>query len=153
MRKVTGDLEEFRFNTAVAALMEAQNEILEVWSDRRDGLGAGQWRTIAETFVLLLAPMTPHIAEELWQRLGHDGSVLDASWPAWDEALAADEVVTVIVQVNGKLRDRLEVPVAAARDDVLSLARAAHNTGRFLEGKQVVKEVYVPGKLVNFVVR
>ncbi len=97
--------------------------------------------------------MTPHIAEELWQRLGHDGSVLDAPWPAWDEALAADEVVTVVVQVNGKLRDRLEVPVGAAPDDVLSLARAAHNTGRFLEGKQVVKEVYVPGKLVNFVVR
>ena len=79
--------------------------------------------------------------------------MLDAAWPAWDEALAADEVVTVIVQVNGKLRDRLEVPVDAARDDVLSLARAAHNTGRFLEGKQVVKEVYVPGKLVNFVVK
>ncbi|HUK77968.1 MAG TPA: leucine--tRNA ligase [Thermoleophilia bacterium] len=153
VRKVTGDLDEFRFNTAVAALMEGQNEILDVWSDRRDELDAGQWRAIAETFVLLLAPMTPHIAEELWQRLGHQGSVLDASWPAWDEALAADEVVTVIVQVNGKLRDRLEVPVEAARDDVLSLARAAHNTGRFLEGKQVVKEVYVPGKLVNFVVR
>ena len=79
--------------------------------------------------------------------------MLDAAWPAWDETLAADEVVTVVVQVNGKLRDRLEVPVEAARDDVLSLARAAANTGRFLAGKQVVKEIYVPGKLVNFVVR
>ena len=79
--------------------------------------------------------------------------MLDAQWPAWDEALAADEMTTVIVQVNDKLRDRLEVPVGAPRDDVLALARAAHNTGRFLEGKQVVKEVYVPGKLVNFVVR
>jgi leucyl-tRNA synthetase len=153
VRKVTGDLEDFRFNTAVAALMEALNEVLDVWSDDRRKLDAAQWRTIAETFTLLLGPMTPHIAEELWQRLGHDESVLDAAWPAWDESLAADEVVTVIVQVNGKLRDRLEVPVGAARDDVLSLARAARNTGRFLEGKQVVKEVYVPGKLVNFVVR
>ncbi len=153
VRKVTSDLQDFRFNTAVAALMEALNEVLDVWSDRREGLDAGQWRTIAETCTLLLAPMTPHIAEELWQRLGHDCSVLDEAWPAWDEALAADEVITVVIQVNGKLRDRLEVPVGAARDDVLSLARAAHNTGRFLEGKQVEKEVYVPGKLVNFVVR
>jgi leucyl-tRNA synthetase len=152
VRKVTGDLQDFRFNTAVAALMEAQNEVLEVWADRPQSLDAAQWREIAETFTLVLAPMTPHIAEELWQRLGHAESVLDQAWPAWDEALAADEVVTVVVQVNGKLRDRLEVPVDAARDDVLALARAAHNTVRFLEGKQVVKEVYVPGKLVNFVV-
>ena len=153
MRKVTGDLETMRFNTAVAALMETLNDVLEVWTGRREQLETAQWREIAETYVLLLAPMTPHIAEELWQRLGHDSSVLAEPWPGWDETLAADEVVTVVIQVNGKLRDRLEVPVGAASDDVLSLARAAHNTVRFLEGKQVVKEVYVPGRLVNFVVR
>ena len=102
---------------------------------------------------LLLAPMAPHVAEEVWQLLGHDESLLDAPWPAWDEALAADEVVTVVVQVNGKLRDRLQVPVSAEKDGVLANARAAENTARFLEGKQIVKEVYVPGKLVNFVVR
>ena len=153
VRKVTGDLETLRFNTAVAALMETLNDVLEVWTTRREQLETAQWRDIAETYVLLLAPMTPHIAEELWQRLGHDSSVLAESWPVWDESLAADEVVTVVIQVNGKLRDRLEVPVGAPSDDVLSLARAAHNTVRFLEGKQVVKEVYVPGKLVNFVVR
>ena len=97
--------------------------------------------------------MAPHVAEEVWQLVGDGDSVLDASWPAWDEELAADEVVTVVVQVNGKLRDRLEVPADAARDDVLAQARAAKNTQRFLEGKQIVKEIYVPGKLVNFVVR
>jgi len=153
VRKVTGDLETFRFNTAVAALMETLNDVLEVWTGRREQLETAQWREVVETFVALLAPMTPHIAEELWQRLGHESSVLDAPWPAWDEALAADEVVTVVIQVNGKLRDRLEVPVGAASDDVVALARAAHNTVRFLEGKQIVKEVYVPGRLVNFVVR
>ena len=79
--------------------------------------------------------------------------MLDAPWPAWDDELAADEVTTVVVQVNGKLRDRLEVPVDAEKDDVLALARAAENAARFLDGKQVVKEIYVPGKLVNFVVR
>ncbi len=102
---------------------------------------------------LLLSPMAPHLAEEVWQLLGREGSVLDAAWPAWDESLAADEVVTVVVQVNGKLRDRLQVPVGAAKDGVLADARAADNTARFLQGKQVVKEIYVPGKLVNFVVR
>jgi leucyl-tRNA synthetase len=153
VRKVTGDLQTLRFNTAVAALMETLNDVLEVWTGRREQLDAAQWRELAETFVALLAPMTPHVAEELWQRLGHAASVFEAPWPEWDERLAADEAVTVVIQVNGKLRDRLEVPVGAARDDVLSLARAAHNAVRFLEGKQVVKEVYVPGKLVNFVVR
>ena len=101
---------------------------------------------------LLVAPMAPHLGEEVWELLGHGDDVLDAPWPAWDEELAADEVVTVVVQVNGKLRDRLEVPVDAEKDDVLALARAAENAARFLEGKQVVKEIYVPGKLVNFVV-
>ena len=105
------------------------------------------------TYTLLLAPMAPHVAEEVWQLVGDGDSVLVAPWPAWDEALAADQVVTVVVQVNGKLRDRLEVPADAARDDVLAGARAVKNTQRFLEGKQVVKEIYVPGKLVNFVVR
>ncbi len=153
VRKVSGDMPEFRFNTAVAALMETQNEFLEVWGERRDALTPAQWRSVADTLTLLLAPMTPHVAEEVWRRLGHSTSVLDEEWPAWDEALAADAVVTVVVQVNGKLRDRLEVPVDAGRDDVLARAREAQNTGRFLDGKQVVKEIYVPGKLVNFVVR
>jgi leucyl-tRNA synthetase len=133
--------------------METQNEFLEVWTDRRDVLGAAQWRELVRTFTLLLAPMTPHVAEEVWQRLGHEGSVLDVDWPSWDESLAADEVVTVVVQVNGKLRDRLEVAVGAGQDEILAAARTMPNTLRFLEGKQIVKEICVPGKLVNFVVR
>jgi leucyl-tRNA synthetase len=153
IRKVGSDMECFRFNTAVAALMEAQNEIGQAWHEDRDVLSSGQWRELLRTFTLLLAPMAPHVAEEVWQLVGDGESVLAAPWPAWDEALAADQVVTVVVQVNGKLRDRLEVPADAARDDVLASARAVKNTQRFLEGKQVVKEIYVPGKLVNFVVR
>jgi leucyl-tRNA synthetase len=97
--------------------------------------------------------MAPHIAAEVWELLGHTETVLDVAWPAWDEELAADEVVTVVVQVNGKLRDRLEVAVDAEKDAVLAQARAAENAARFLDGKQVVKEIYVPGKLVNFVVK
>ncbi len=153
IRKVTRDLEDFRFNTAVSAMMELQNEALDVWSTARAALTLAQWRELLGTFTLLLAPMAPHVAEEVHELLGGEGSVLDAAWPVWDEELAADEVVTVVVQVNGKVRDRLAVPVDAGRDDVLTLARAGANTRRFLEGKQVVKEIYVPGKLVNFVVK
>jgi leucyl-tRNA synthetase len=153
IRKVTKDLETFRFNTAVSALMELQNEALDVWASARGALTLAQWREVVATMTLLLAPMAPHLGEEVWELLGRDDTVLDAPWPGWDEELAADEVVTVVVQVNGKLRDRLQVPVDAEKDDVLALARAAENAARFLDGKQVVKEIYVPGKLVNFVVR
>jgi leucyl-tRNA synthetase len=153
IRKVTHDLEAFRFNTAVSALMELQNEVLDVWANARASLTLAQWRDVLGDMTRLLCPMAPHIAEEVWGLLGHGESVLDAPWPSWDEELAADEVVTVVVQVNGKLRERLRVPVDADEDDVLAQARAAENAARFLEGKQVVKEVYVPGKLVNFVVR
>ena len=153
IRKVTHDVESFRFNTAVSALMELQNQVLDVWTGARGSLTLAQWREVVRDMTLLLCPMAPHLAAEVWEQLGEGENVLDVPWPAWDDELAADEVVTVVVQVNGKLRDRLEVPVDAKKDDVLALARAAENAARFLEGKQVVKEIHVPGKLVNFVVR
>jgi len=153
IRKVSGDIDSFRFNTAVSALMEFQNEVLDAWAHARETLTLAQWRELVTTQTLLLTPMAPHLAEEVWQRLGEAGSVLDAPWPAWDEELAADEVVTVVVQVNGKLRDRLQIPVTAAKDEVLAQARTAEGAMRHIEGKQIVKEIYVPGKLVNFVVR
>jgi len=153
IRKVTHDLDGFRFNTGVSALMELQNELTDVWNSARGALTLAQWREVMADMTLLLAPMAPHAAAEVWEQLGMGQGLLDAPWPGWDEDLAADEVVTVVVQVNGKLRDRLQVAVDAEKDAVLAEARAAANTVRFLEGKQVVKEVYVPGKLVNFVVR
>jgi leucyl-tRNA synthetase len=153
IRKVTHDMEHFRFNTAVSALMELQNEALDVWTNARPALSLAQWRETLSTMTLLVSPMAPHVGEEVWELLGHGGTVVDARWPEWDDELAADEVVTVVVQVNGKLRDRLQVAVDAEEADVLSQARTAANTVRFLDGKQVVKEVYVRGKLVNFVVK
>ncbi len=153
IRKVTNDMESFRFNTAVSALMELQNEVLDVWASARGALTLAQWREVVTDVTLMLCPMAPHLAEEVWELLGGEGVVLDAAWPSWDEELAADEVVTVVVQVNGKLRDRLQVAVDAEKDAVLAEAKAAANTAKFLDGKQLVKEIYVPGKLVNFVVR
>ncbi len=153
IRKVTTDIERFRFNTAVSALMELQNEVLDVWTNARGALTLAEWRGVVGDMTLLLAPMAPHLGEEVWELLGQGGLVIDAPWPAWDADLAADEVVTVVVQVNGKLRDRLQVAVDAEQDDVLVAAKTSANTARFLEGKQILKEVYVPGKLVNFVVK
>ena len=153
IRKVTRDMESFRFNTAVSALMELQNEALDVWAGARGALTLAQWRGLARRRDAPAGADGAAPREEVWELLGQPGSVLDAAWPEWDDELAADEVVTVVVQVNGKLRDRLSVPVDAEREAVFTAARAAGNTARFLDGKEVVKEVYVPGKLVNFVVR
>jgi leucyl-tRNA synthetase len=133
--------------------MELQNEVLDVWANARGALTLAQWRAVVSDITLLVAPMAPHLAAEVWESLGRSDSVLDADWPRWDEELAADEVVTVVVQVNGKLRDRLQLPVDAEKDDVLAQAKADANTARFLEDKQILKQIYVPGKLVNFVVK
>jgi leucyl-tRNA synthetase len=152
IRKVTKDMEGFRFNTAVSSMMELLNAMLEVWASARAALSLAHWRETLSTFSLLLAPMAPHVAEEVWELLGNGGSVLATAWPAWDEQLAADEVVTVVVQVNGKLRDRLQVPVGADKEAVLAQAKASANAARFLKGARIVKEIYIPGKLVNFVV-
>ena len=141
IRKVTHDMEHFRFNTAVSALMELQNEALDVSTNARGALTLAQWREIVADMTLLLAPMAPHLGEEVWEFLEQGATVLDAPWPGWDAELAADEVVTVVVQVNGKLRDRLQVAVDAVQEDVLAEAKAAANTVRFLEGKQIVKEI------------
>ncbi len=153
IRKVSNDMETFRFNTAVAALMELQNGLLDLWNEARGAWTGAQWRSALQTVTALLAPAAPHVADEVWELLGGQGSVFEGPWPVWDDALAADESVTVVVQVNGKLRDKLEVGVGAAEAAVVAAARELPNAARFLEGKQVVKAIYVPGKLVNFVVR
>jgi leucyl-tRNA synthetase len=143
IRKVTEDIEGLRFNTAIAAMMEFVN-------------AAYKWetvpRSVMEPFVLILAPFAPHLAEELWQRLGHEDSLAYAPWPRHDEALLAADEVEIAVQVNGKLRGSITVPAGAERDAVLDAARRHENVARYLENGSVRKEVLVPGRLVNFVV-
>ena len=99
-----------------------------------------------------MAPTTPHLAEELWQRLGYDYSIHNQRWPEWNEALAKDEEITLVVQVNGRLRDRITVPVSITEARARKLARESQRVAAYLVGKTVVKEIYVPGKLVNLVV-
>jgi leucyl-tRNA synthetase len=142
--KVTGDLESLRFNTAIAALMEFTNAAIK-WT--------AVPRAVIEPAVLLLAPLAPHIAEELWARLGHEKSLAYESWPEADSAWLRSDTIPIAVQVNGKLRGRIDVPTDATEGDVLAIAKRDPNVVRYLEGKATQREIYVPGRIVNFVVR
>ncbi len=142
-------IERFRFNTAVAQVRELTNLLLAL-----DGKGAGEaWvlRFGWETAVRLLAPMMPHVAEELWAHLGHAGMLATSPWPDADPALAEDETVTVAVQINGKLRATLEVAKDLDRDALIALALENPNVQRQLDGKPPRKVIAVPNKIVNLV--
>ncbi len=147
IRRVTEDIEAFKFNTMVAALMEFANELGE-----RYRAGAWQTRTWDEairTLLVLLAPSAPHIAAELWERIGQPGSVHEQPWPTWDEALVRDELVTIVVQVDGKVRERLELPAAAAEEDVRAAAQASERVQRWVSDWDTVQWRYIPGRIVS----
>ena len=151
IRKCHDDLDSFKFNTVVAALMEFSNDLNGVWTE--GDIDPGTWRQCIETFLLLLAPLAPHISEELWERTGHTYSIHQRPFPKWDEGLAAEEVLTLVLQVNGKVRDRVSVPASVAEEEARELALASPKVQAFTDGKSVLKTIYVPGKLVNVVVK
>ena len=151
VRKCFNDLDKFKFNTAIAALMEFSNHLNRVWADA--GIDSATWRECVEKFLLMLAPMAPHFCEELWERTGRPYSIHQQTFPTWDEALVAEERITLVVQVNGKVRDRLEVPAGIQEEAAQELALASPRIKTYIEGKQVSKTVYVPGRLINVVVR
>ncbi|HLB27908.1 MAG TPA: leucine--tRNA ligase [Dehalococcoidales bacterium] len=151
IRKVTGDIERLRFNTMISALMELTNYLADVKEAAR--VSAADWKWAIEKLVLMLAPSVPHLTEELWQQTGHGYSIHNQDWPEWDEALAKDKEITLIVQVNGKLRDRITVPASITEADAKKEAMASEKVKAHLEGVTILKEIYVPGKLVNIVVK
>ena len=151
IRKCHNDLDKFKFNTAIASLMELTNHLNKVWADA--SVDAESWRNCTESLLLLLAPMAPHMTEELWEITGHPYSIHQQDFPSWDDGLAAEEVVTLVVQVNGKVRDKIEVSVGIEEAEAQALAMASPRVKSLLEGKSVAKTVYVPGRLVNVVVR
>lgn len=143
IKRVTHDVEKMQFNTAIAALMEFLN------GATKTGISKEQKSMV----VRLIAPMAPHLAEELWEKLGGSSSIFNESWPEYDEALTVSDTVTLAVQVNGKLRGQIEVATDVSEQDALEAAAEQENVARHLEGKEVVKKIYVPGKLVSFVVK
>jgi leucyl-tRNA synthetase len=146
---VTSRIEKFEFNTAISALMELSNAIGEYLA----GGGGTAARQPYETLLQLLHPFAPHMTEELWSMLGHEDFILLSKWPVADPALMAEDVVTIVVQVNGKLRGQIEVANPPEESVVLEAVKANDRIQQWVSGKQVVKTIYVPGKLVNVVVR
>jgi leucyl-tRNA synthetase len=149
--KVSDDVgRRYKFNTAVAATMELLNAIYRF--DDKSPMGRAVMQESLESIVLLLAPIVPHISHELWRVLGHQAAPVYANWPIVDEAALEQELVEIVVQVNGKLRGRISVAADAERDDVCAAALADDNVQRFIDDKPVRKTIFVPGRLVNVVI-
>ena len=149
IRKVTDDIEGLRYNTAISALMEYLNTVRSRAAE--NGTSALSAETLGP-LVIMLAPFAPHIAEECWERLGHSESVFDARWPEFDEALAAEDEIQLVVQVNGRVRGRIAAPATVSQDDALKLALQDDGVKKHVEGKETKKVIFVPGRLINMVV-
>ena len=145
IKKVGEDIENLKFNTAIAALMSLMNEIYDTGSITKEEL---------RLFALLLDPFAPHVVDELWEAGGYgNGMACQQTWPAYDEAKCRDNTVEIAVQVNGKVRARIQIAADSSKEDILAAAKAEEKIAAELDGKQIVKEICVPGKLVNIVVK
>ena len=151
IKKVTSDIEDEKFNTAVSAMMEAVNSFYKL---KEKGLvgKSKTWTFAIESLLQLLAPFAPHITEELWQQLGHSDTIHIDHWPRWDDKYLQSDVMTIIVQVNGKLRAKLEVSKNSSEDDIKNTALENDNVKVFVGNKKPSKVIYVPGRLVSIVI-
>ena len=145
VKKVSEDIEQMKYNTAIAALMTLLNKIYEIGKINRAEL---------KTLIILVNPFAPHVTEEMWSNCGY-GEMLakDARWPSFDEAKCVDSTVEIVVQINGKIRARLSVPADIESDEAIALAKKEEGIAAALEGKNIIKEIYVKGKLVNIVAK
>lgn len=144
IKKVSDDIESMKFNTAIAAMMTLLNEIYSVGSITKKEF---------RDFLIILNPFAPHVTEELYQMIGCEGVLDEQEWVTYDEALCKDDTIEIVCQINGKVKSKLTIPTDAAKDDVIALARADEAIVKATEGKNIVKEIYVPNKLVNLVVK
>jgi len=150
IRKVTEDFDSrWHFNTSLASIMELVNNLYAAEAE----LSATAMREVLEKLVLLLGPFAPYVAEEMWEELGKTGPVFKQPWPEFDPELAHEELAEVVVQINGKLRSRIHVPFGTSKEELERTALNDDKTRQFLEGKQVLKAIIVPDRLVNLVVR
>jgi leucyl-tRNA synthetase len=148
---VTADVSRFHFHTAVAALMEFQRGIAEALEAGEEEDAAVRSATL--TLLKLLQPIAPHLTDEWWERFGQPGFLVGNSWPAFDEELATTPRVTLVVQVNGKVRGRLDVERGTSQEEALALARNDGHVAAWLEGRELARAVFVPDRLLNLVVR
>jgi leucyl-tRNA synthetase len=143
IKKVTEDMEKLQFNTVIAALMEFTNKISDTGIDRDS----------KKLAVKLIAPVAPHLAEELWEHLGEAESVFESDWPTYSAELIKEEVIELVVQINGKVRGKTRAKVDVGKEEAVEKAKSLSNVASHLKGKEIVKEIFVPGKLINFVVK
>jgi leucyl-tRNA synthetase len=151
IKEVSEDLEGFQFNTAIAELMSLTNIMMKIKG--REVTEASEWREAERSLLLMLAPIVPHISEELWQRSGQRGSVHLEAWPDYDEEALVRDTIQMAVQINGKVRAQIRVPQDAGQETILQVAKSERNIARHLEGMTTVREIVVPGRLVNLVVK
>jgi leucyl-tRNA synthetase len=150
LKRITGDFKKFEFNTIVSGLMELLNEM---YAAKEAGLsGTNEWNEAVEIYLRMLAPVCPHIAEELWERVGRKYSIHDQPWPTVDEGAAREQEIVIPVQINGKLRDRVVLPADVSEDDIKTAALASKIIQKYLEGKPPKKVIVAQKKLVNIVV-
>jgi leucyl-tRNA synthetase len=153
--KVAQDIEDFRFNTAIAALMELVNDLYAYRPVEGECARSADPVVLSEALenlVLMLAPFTPHLCDEVWERMGKSKTTYEAKWPDYDPIIAAQEEFTLVVQVNGKLRDRIQVPAGSDSETLKQIALASSKVQEMLNGKQIRNVIVVPGKLVNVVI-
>ena len=151
IKRVTTDIDErMHFNTAISAIMELVNYLHQIEPPESE-IYRAVLRESIESLVVLISPFAPHLAEELWEQLGNKSSVINATWPKWDDALKTDEIL-IVIQVNGKLRSQTYVPADATEDEVREAVLADEKLQRYIEGKQIRKIIIVPRKLANVVV-
>ncbi|MFC1617780.1 leucine--tRNA ligase [Patescibacteria group bacterium] len=159
IKEVSGDIDNFKFNTAISKLMIFFNGKDNKPDWRGKVSKAGEWDAqvidweALMKFLIALAPFAPHIAEELWERLGNSDSITKQPWPKFDEALVVEDTFQLVIQVNGKVRDKLEAVQEISEADAIALAKKSERIPKWLEGKKIVKEIYVPGRLVNIVAK
>lgn len=149
IKKVTEDFHRESLNTAVAALMEFVNDLYKL---KLEGF-SNDWQFILEDLLKMLVPFAPHISSELWQQLGNNDFIEKSGWPKWNEELLKTDEIQIIVQVNGKLRGKIKVSANSEKDETLAIARAEDNVSKFLQDKEILKEIFIPNKLINFVVK
>jgi leucyl-tRNA synthetase len=151
IKKASEDMERFRFNTMLAALMEYSNLLNKI--SEAGSVSKKTWDEAIKNLLILIAPSAPHMAEELWVNLGLPYSIHKQRWPGWDPELATDEEVTLVVQINGKVRDKLTVPASISEDEAKKIAFDQERVKSYTSGKDILKIIYVPGKLINIVVK
>src|SRR5262249_44799291 len=151
IQRVTQSMERFSFNTAVAALMELSNALTRALDEKTASRLCCE--ETFDTLVQLLHPMAPHLTEELWERRGHVETLLESTWPTWDEAKIRRARISLVVQVDGRLRDRIEVDADAGEKEVKEVALSSDKVQEHLGGRELARAVVVPGRLINLVTR